>query len=54
VITEQFIPDAEASDKCYIAVLRDRQWRIVANCLHQHRTREAAEKCAEEIHVDPE
>ena len=47
--TKELIPDAEANDRSYYAVLRDSEWRVVANCQHRHATRKAAEACAVKI-----
>jgi hypothetical protein len=38
---------ADAGPSFYYATIRDEQNLIVAHCPHRHRTREAAEKCAE-------
>lgn len=47
------VADALAHDTFYSAALRDgRSWEVFANCLHRHRTREAAEKCAVRIQAD--
>ena len=48
----ELIPDAIAGDRYYCGVLRDREWRAVANCQHNHRSREAAERCATALRLD--
>jgi hypothetical protein len=42
------LADAEAGETVYVAVLRDPEsWQVVTNCPHRHRTRTAAQRCAD-------
>jgi hypothetical protein len=43
---QSFVADAEAGREFYHAVIRNREWLVVANCQHRHGSREAAEECA--------
>jgi hypothetical protein len=46
--TDDLIADAEATEVVYVAVLRDPEtWTPVTQCGHVHRTRDAAERCAD-------
>lgn len=40
-------PDAEPGTDFYYAVIRDGSWKVIANCTHRHRTRDAAQRCAD-------